>query len=262
MRIDEIALRLKEIQKAEVEMLLLWAVDCEFSPFILEIDTLRFVFKPISYRSVIRLHQIEHLRRSTIYTEVFNLRLNFRQYLLETIGEGLSLVEYKGNVYMQPVEFLKRLPSNEVVALSRLVFILNGLDEVVSKRIDDQLKLLEEISYAFYSNLLGKDKPLPSWASPLIMSFQVFRESGRWSASNPIDEPYLLWLAWLSIAKGENRYYEQKMQAAASQTASVLEIPGSVPSTEGKNVSLPSPSTLESLKRSFDLDDLLKALSE
>jgi len=254
MRIDDIVKTIKDIREDEITDLLIWAVSADFCPFVFEWEEIRIVFKPLSYRSVLYLQHLEAIRRSSIFSEYLPIKINYRDQFISLIANGIARIEYMAENVTDIEGFIRKLHENMFFAVTKIILIINGLDETVSEVLHRQLKKLEDISYAFFSDLLKEGAP--SWASPLLMSFQVFRESGKWSAENPIDEPYLLWLAWLAIARGENRYYNEK-------TRTVSSTPTALPLPQGEKESpIISASAVESLRQAFDLDDLVKILAE
>lgn len=253
MRIDDIAKFVKEISKGEIEDILSWAIAKDFCPFCFEWDEIRITFKPLSYRHVIFFQQMEYLRERSIACSYLPLRVRLREHFFSLIANGIGSIEYKEAPVSDIDLFIRKLHGNMLFVVTKLIFILNGLDPIVEKPLTAQLKQLEDIAYAFFANLL-KNEGVPVWASPFIISFQVFRECGKWSAPTPIDEPYLLWLAWLAIARGENRYYDEKQQATTSQTLPI----GAVKEGERQ---LPSASAIETLRQSFDVDELVRILS-
>jgi hypothetical protein len=138
--------------------------------------------------------------------------------------------------------------------VTRIVTIVNGLDPAIAPEFQRQLKLLEDIAYAYFAEV----KVAPPWASILILSYQIFKEGGVWSKPSPIDEPYLLWQAWLSIARGEKRYYDLKYSSSSPST-SAISTPSEISTTTPASAPVQA---ISSLRDAIDVDGLMQVLKE
>ena len=249
MRLTDIVKEAEKLKGEDIHTLFLWAVDAEFAPLVLEtslgVDNLVIQFKPVSYRKVVRYLAAQELsKRAHIYSRLY-LQIPIKSLFYDLLFDGISLVML--NDIPQCHEFIRQYPTLESL-VARTVFIINGIDPVVASEFERQLKLLEDISFAFFAEIA----PAPSWAGVLILSYQLFKEGGVWSKPVPIDEPYLLWQAWLAVARGEKRYYDAKF--SSSEVKGVKQI-----SAQPSDIPI---GTISSLRDAIDLDGLMQALRE
>jgi len=257
MRLTDILKEAEKLKGEDIHTLFLWAVDAEFTPLILDTrlgkDNLEIHFKPVSYRKVMRFYIAQELNnRSQIYSRLY-LQVPLRQIYYELLLDGISQVIVNDEVRSK--DFVRNHPQLERVVF-RIVSIVNGLDPAVSPEFQKQLKLLENISYAYFAEV----SLAPEWAAPLILSYQIFREGGVWSKPVPVDEPYLLWQAWLAIARGEKKYYDVKFSSTSTTSAPAVMPPAVAPSSQGEIPSHLPIQTLASLKDAIDVDGLMEVL--
>jgi hypothetical protein len=264
MRLIDIVKKAEKLKGEDIQTLFLWAVDAEFTPFVFETrlgrDKLTVYFKPVSYRQVVRFYTIQELtKRAQIYPRLY-LSIPYRNIYFDLLADGISQTLLND----QPVDttFIRTHPKLEGV-VGRLILIINGLDEAVGAEFQNQLNLLEEIAYAYFSDIAIA----PAWAAPLLLSYQIFKEGGIWSKPVPVDEPYLLWRAWLAIARGEKRYYDAKFSSSSSGGSSTsISLPlGTLHGEEAainKAASEVPVQIVSALKDAIDVDQLMEVLKE
>lgn len=266
MRLDDIVKYANELCSDDLEDIFLWAVDSDFSPFALRLDfnsdDFIIYLRPLSYRAVVRYQMSSLLyQRNSKFLQKFNIYVTWRNIYIQLISDGIQSVEHNGKPIVDITSFLYAASRDFLNYLSKIILIINGLDDIVRPKVEEQLKKLEEISFAFFANIL-KGQNIPSWAAPLVLSYQIFRERGTWSKPNPVDESYILWQAWLAIARGENRYYDSKNKELSLSRSyeEVITLPSasgaSYPST---SQSIP-PQVISSLRNAIDIDGLLDYL--
>jgi hypothetical protein len=254
MRLTDILGEVEKLRGEDIHTLLLWAVDAEFTPLVLETrlgkDNLVIHFKPVSYRKVVRFYTAQELySRSQIYARLY-LQVPFREIFYDLLYDGISSI--KLNDELRSHDFIRNHPTLERT-VTRIVTIVNGLDPAITPEFQRQLKLLEDIAYAYFAEV----KVAPPWASILILSYQIFKEGGIWSKPTPIDEPYLLWQAWLSIARGEKRYYDTKYSSSSS--ASAISLSSEISATTSTSAPVQA---VSSLRDAIDVDGLMQVLKE
>jgi hypothetical protein len=254
MRLTDILGEVEKLRGEDIHTLLLWAVDAEFTPLVLETrlgkDSLVIHFKPVSYRKVVRFYTAQELySRSQIYARLY-LQVPFREIFYDLLYDGISSI--KLNDEPRSHDFIRNHPTLERT-VTRIVTIVNGLDPAITPEFQRQLKLLEDIAYAYFAEI----KVAPPWASILILSYQIFKEGGIWSKPTPIDEPYLLWQAWLSIARGEKRYYDAKYSSSSSPSA--ISLPSEISATTSTSAPVQA---VSSLRDAIDVDGLMQVLKE
>jgi len=255
MRLTDILVEVEKLRGEDIHTLLLWAVDAEFTPLVLETrlgkDNLVIHFKPVSYRKVVRFYTAQELyNRSQIYARLY-LHVPFKEIFYDLLYDGISSIRL--NDELRSHDFIRNHQTLERT-VTRIVTIVNGLDPAIAPEFQRQLKLLEDIAYAYFAEV----KVAPPWASILILSYQIFKEGGVWSKPTPIDEPYLLWQAWLSIARGEKRYYDVKYSSSSSST-SAISIPSEISTTTPASAPVQA---ISSLRNAIDVDGLMQVLKE
>ncbi len=210
-------------------LLLLFALG---APIKLEITTgsvnLEIKLKPLRVRTVLSLWGKSFLK------EPFSI--DNAEVLRMVLEDGVAEFRVNGG----RIDNLTNLNPTLSALLLDIVMKANGLVEPTASRMAEELKKIEQDAY---ESLASSDYTPQSPFFPIAqMAYSAISSGGRFSTNHWIDEPYILMLAAMAVAKGERNYYD----SLSKRTESIIETP---------SISLP---TREPLRRKFKSPEEIK----
>lgn len=219
-------------------------------------NTVVFRARPMRMRTVLALWGALNFTS----TKIPNICINNTELLLYILNDCIQDLVIND----EKIDDFTRLHPAILSALVDFCLSINGLAEPGASLLQKELDIIKEN----VKMRMQKEESAPMDESNLQISpyfflaqlaYSAFTSGARLTADYWLDEPYLLVMLAMTVARGENEYYDALMREARTQTS--IPVIGTDLSSITRNLSTLPTITKQPIKPTKDkLEDMLKVL--
>lgn len=159
-----------------------------------------------------------------MYTQQLNRRVNTSLVYLhfsEIMREVFDHCVVKVEVNYEEID-KNSLPLSYIYFITNALLTFNGLTAAGGRKLSSSLNFLKEYTLSQFQEKEWVGRPPPPYFSVITTSYLSFTKGLPFSKPRIMDEPYVLVMAWLTIAEAEHIYQkllEERVKTNTHETS-------------------------------------------